>query len=729
MKVWLTAAELANEALPGLPSTKMGIHQLAEREGWADSLAYVRKRAGRGGGLEYNIVLLPPLARIEYERRHRKIAAETPAEAPQIVLGTDLSGRAARERDARLAIVQAYEAFGRGMRLTEASKAKIFVDSYNADRLEIDPWIKEIITQISVRTLARWRAARAEGRADKLAVDRAAARKGKGVLDAANGGAVRTFLLALLAHNPHMSARQLRDQIDSRFGKQLDVDGKPVAIPPERTLQHFVARLKEVEKVALTKLSDPDRYRGSMAPSGVGTYRWVTELNTMWMIDASPVDAMCVDGRHSIYACIDVATRRLVLYVSRTPRASGVALLIRKSILAWGVPDKIKTDNGSDFVANDTKRLFAALGVEMELSSPYTPQEKAFVERVIKTFQHDCATLLPGFVGHSVADRKRLEDRKSFADRLGEDTADTFGVSLTGAELQVQVDRWVEAIYAQREHSTTGVSPALAAAASRRPIRTVDPRALDLLLMPVAGGDGTREVTKLGVRVDNFHYVVLNALPGDRVLVRMDPADAGRVYAFSADDGRFVGEGLCPELAGINPAELIRAKKATQAEILSEKTREAKREIKALTKGPSLLERVLKVAERDMPKNIVAFPKPVEQHETPAIAAALDAMAPKPAPTPSAETLAMQARLMAQEAVVPLRLEETSHQRWHRALDVIGRMKAGEPVSADEAMWLGGYREGAEFKARALMHGDPLAEAATKNPAASWSDVAGQQTL
>ena len=446
MKEWCTARELAAQQLPGLPATESALIRYAGREGWNNSLAYVRRRAGRGGGLEYNVSLLPPSARVEFERRHRSIEAPEPTVAAAPTLGSGLSDRAARERDARLAIVSAFQAFERGQRLGNASRSKIFVDAYNGGTLIIDAWIRDLVPTLSPRSLARWCAARRAGRADRLAVDRSAARKGKGVLDVACNGRVRTYLLALIAHNPHLSAQHLRTLIRSEFGDHLTLSsGELVEVPPVRTIQHFVARLKDEECVALTKLSNPDRYRSAMAPSGVGTYRWVNEPNTLWMIDASPVDALCIDGRHSIYACIDIATRRLKLYVSRTPRASAVALLIRKSIMAWGAPDKVKTDNGSDFVANDTKRLFAALGIEMELSDAYSPQQKGHVERVIKTFQHDCATLLEGFVGHNVADRKRIEDRKSFADRLGEDTAEAFGVALTGAQLQAYVDRWVDA--------------------------------------------------------------------------------------------------------------------------------------------------------------------------------------------------------------------------------------------------------------------------------------------
>ncbi|MFL9829077.1 hypothetical protein [Rhodoplanes sp. SY1] len=217
----------------------------------------------------------------------------------------------------------------------------------------------------------------------------------------------------------------------------------------------------------------------------------------------------------------------------------------------------------------------------------------------------------------------------------------------------------------------------------------------------------------------------------------MDPADAGRIYAFDAEDGRFVGEGLCPELAGIDPAALMAARRAAQAEILDEATREARRTIKEITKGPALIERVLSVAERDVEAakapNVITLPKRTESHETPAIAAALDAMTPRRAdpPTPSVVMASTLTLKNAEDQIVrPLRTEETPHQRWKRALDLIGRIAKGDPVPADWAMWLGGYRAGPEFKGFALTYGDPLETdapqgAETKSPAASWHDATG----
>lgn len=721
MKEWFTAREAAELGLPGLPGTEQNVRRLAEREHWVDHPFLSRQRKGTegGGGREYHFRLFPTEAQLEFTRRALAVRREVTRDAEGNTGPTFGGTETARvNRDARLAIVRAFESFSAGLTLGLSSRLQIFADRYNAGSIEVEDWITEAVPHVSKRTLQRWRSAKSAGKAEALAVDRSTARKGKGVLDTANGGAVRTFVLALVAHQPLLSADHIRMLCRDEFGDRLQVERKghttSVEMPPVRTFQHFVKRLKEAEKVALTKLSNPDKYRSAMAPAGVGALRHIREPNALWQIDASPADALCVDGRHTIYAVIDIATRRALFYVSRTPRASAVALLLRRAILAWGVPDRIKTDNGSDFVASGTRRLFAALDIEMDVSDAYSPQQKGHVERLIGTFQRDCATLLPGFVGHNVADRKVIEDRTGFADRLGAETADLFDVSMTAADLQRFADDWAETRYNHSPHAALfGKTPAQAAMASEAEIRTVDPRALDVLLMPVPGKDGLRTVTKQGIRIDHFHYVINAALPGTQVFVRMDPNDAGRVLAFDAGDGSFIDEAICSELAGVHPSTVLAAKREAQSEALDAATREAKRYIREITKGRPLIERVLDVAARDVP-NVVSLPKRESEHATADIRNALDAAGePEPARPSQREAEAMGAlrreltpAIPERPKVTPIRTQETPQLRFKRALDLEARLEAGEELETSDAMWLGGYRAGPEYRALAAMRVD-----------------------
>ena len=71
---WYSVAQLASLNLPGLPADKRTLNRRIAREGWAQvadrmGIRLARHRAGRGGGLEYHVALLPPEARLELSRR------------------------------------------------------------------------------------------------------------------------------------------------------------------------------------------------------------------------------------------------------------------------------------------------------------------------------------------------------------------------------------------------------------------------------------------------------------------------------------------------------------------------------------------------------------------------------------------------------------------------------------------------------------------------------------
>ncbi|WP_137136650.1 DDE-type integrase/transposase/recombinase [Rhizobium sp. FKY42] len=720
MKEWLTAREISAEKLPDLPTTESAIIRLAERSAWDSHPSYARPRKGRGGGMEYHYRILPTLAQVAYVQKHM-VVGETATALSAAPEAPVITGKAGIERDARLAILNAFEIFSRGLRLNRQACIQVFCDKYQMGSVKVDDWVKELIPSVSRRTLWRWLSIQRLGITDALAVDRSKARAGSGVLETANSGKVRARILGLIASAPQLSADAVRTQIRADFGDTLNVASKGiiaiVPMPPLRTFQHFIKELKENHKVELLKLTNPDKFRSTMLPSGRGMYSDITAPNELWQIDASPVDALCTDGRHSVYVCIDIATRRMVTYISKTPRAAAVGMLIRKAILAWGTPKTIKTDNGSDFVAHETKRLFAALGIEPDPSDAYSPAQKGHVERAIETWQHSFVTLLPGYVGHSVADRKAIEDRKSFADRLGQDTAEAFNVQCTAAEFQEMSDRWCEDKYQHREHEGLGRrTPFNVANASGYIPRMVPERALDVLLMPVARNNGRCKVTKFGIRINHNYYRSASLHAGSEVFVRMDPTDSGRAYVFSLDQSEFLGEAICPELAGIHPQTFEKARKELNAKLLKERVDPIKAEIKAITSGPALIEKALEVAARDVP-NVIPLPKREQQQVTPQIAAALDVPSATDLPAVFADAdqrrEKIHAEIMAEltpkataENIQPIRTTVTPAQKFRRWLDVDQRLKAGAPVSEEEAYWAGHYANSAEFKTQKALYDD-----------------------
>jgi transposase InsO family protein len=714
MRDWLSPQELADLALPGLPDTKQGWNELIDREGWLQRKGKVRPRRGKGGGFEYHVDLLPPAALAIYAARAIgavEIARDDLAAAAADPQAAQLTLPALESRDARLALIAAADRFARNASLSRRTADTAFCALYGLDKLDIAPWIKAAVRRLSPRTLARWREQTKHGSSARLGVDRGAARRGKGLLATAEGGEVKRYILALVAHQPHLSADHVRECVAAKFPQ--------LSPPPVRTFQHVLRDLKRTEGALLAKITNPDAFKSRFRLSGTKSHP-VSRLNELWQIDASPADALCVDGRHSLYVCIDIFSRRIAIQVTRTPRAESVALLMRRAILAWGVPERVKTDNGSDFRAKATQRLFASLQIETEASTPFSPEQKGHVERSIGTLQRDLMPLLPGFIGHSVKDRKVIEERKAFSARLGESDAEAFCVELKAAELQRLCNEWAENRYAHRPHEgLAGATPFATAAAYPGKLKRIDDvRALDLLLAPIAGKDGLRTVGKTGLRIDHSHYIFAGKMPGAPVFVRMDPADMGRAFVFEPDGETYLGEALCPELAGVDPAEAVARARAEQKKLLEAGAKELRADMRKI-KPRDLAQAVLGRAEENAAK-IVAFPRGHDVYATPALDAAGEALRlPPPAPElPSAgEARALMAQyerrhdanvakvereLAGAQAdsagdVVALRARATLPQRMalFRELDALDRN--GVALAPSDMSWRDAFRRAPEF--------------------------------
>ena len=531
--------------------------------------------------------------------------------------------------------------------------------------------------------LRRWRAARGAGDVSRLGVDRGLARRGKGLLETAEGGAVRTYILALITRQPHLSADHVHKLVRDKF------PGVEVSV---RRYQGFLKALKAENKVLLTKLTNPDKFKSHYRVSGVNSHE-CSRLNQLWMIDASPADVMLTNGRYNIYACIDVFSRRLIIYVTKTPRSEAVQLLMRAAILMWGIPECVKTDNGSDFVAVATKRLFTLLKIDTETSAPFSPEQKGHIERAIKTFQHDLCPLLPGYVGHNVADRKVIEERKALSQRIGATEDIVFQVDLDDRELQRYCFEWSQGRYKSRKHAGLGNrTPREVAAEYQGEIRRIEDRhALDMLLVPVAG---VRTVGKQGIRLDHSFYLCPTVMPGEQVMARIDPQDMGHAWLFSPDGSQFLGDAICPELAGVDGAAAVARARAEQTRILKEGAAEIQRQARKI-KPRDMVDAVLRqsgqvVALSDFQRGAVS---------TPALDAARQALAGREPLVLDAERERPKPLQLAAPKTPVVALPETRDQRFRRALALEQEVSAGVQISNEDAIWLGAYQQQAEYAA------------------------------
>jgi len=135
-------------------------------------------------------------------------------------------------------------------------------------------------------------------------------------------------------------------------------------------------------------------------------------------LDCSPADILLADGkRYTLIGCVDVGTRRARLQVAESSNSLAVCALLRRSLLDFGVTDAVKMDNGKEYANFLVTTALLDLGIHIDWCTPFTPEEKPHIERFFLTFQRSLTTM-QGFIGHSVADRKAIESRHSFAERM-----------------------------------------------------------------------------------------------------------------------------------------------------------------------------------------------------------------------------------------------------------------------------------------------------------------------
>lgn len=678
---FFTAAELAELELDALPLKRQSISQRATRDGWKH-----RARQGRGGGREFALADLPADARAEILQRRILEQAATATgtngakRAPRATIAA-LSHKQATRHSARTLLLDTFDTW-RGQRSARAM-LDLFVAAFNRGDVELPSWAREQIGTVSRRTLERWCGHRSRGADETLAGRWAGGRQSV----FGQSRAAADFIVGAHAAQPLMRTEELQGLLATRFPQGVpDENGLLLEIPSIATVGRFLKtwRADPANAAAYLAFVDPDRNKSHHRFAAGDASAAITALNERWEIDASPADALCTDGRMNLYVVVDVATRRLRALVSNTPQTNASLLMIARACQAWGVPRTIGTDNGSDFKSAHFRAALRQLGVAHKLAPRYSPERKPFVERAIGSIQHKFMPLLPGYVGANVADRTKLRARQAFAQRLGVSDEDAFAVAISSVELQEQLDAWLANIYEQRPHSgLSGRTPhevAMELAAAQAPV-FADPAAIGMLLMPPARG-GTRVVGKEGITIDGVDYWVERLIPGQRLQVRLDPADAGRIYLYTdTDPWRFIGIGVNPDLAGLDRAELAGRMRADQA-IFEREGRAQLRKLARAADIHSVARRM--IGQAPVP---IAANTPTEW-STPALDEALRAANRADTPLAIAE-LTGRRREHADE--------ETSDQRYARAKRLRALVDAGQAIAAESLQWLEGYEVDREY--------------------------------
>ncbi len=111
--------------------------------------------------------------------------------------------------------------------------------------------------------------------------------------------------------------------------------------------------------------------------------------NRVWSLDFMS-DSLMSGRRFRTLNIIDDFNRKAITVEAEFSfPAIGVVQVMKRAIEEHGKPDKVRTDNGPEFLALDFTRWCEAQGIEIQYIQPGKPMQNGFVERFNRTYRQD----------------------------------------------------------------------------------------------------------------------------------------------------------------------------------------------------------------------------------------------------------------------------------------------------------------------------------------------------
>jgi putative transposase len=692
-KEWWTCREIAQARLPDLPQTPQGVETLLQRQGWRSHPEFARKRAGRGGGWEYNWQLFPSAAqrqllvhlRAAPKKPEGKIREETWAwyeGLPQTV-----KDKAA----ARLQVIQQIEA----------------LEPVLGRYLAVDNMAK--VSGVGERTIWTWLAliegVRVDDRLAYLAPRNRApdARKPRAVaFDPEFFDLIKSDFLRLA-----------QPSFSSCYRRALRVaKSKGWRVAPERTLRrHLDREVSPVTQVLCRKGVDavkrlhPTQRRDKTALhalEAVNADFHKFDVFVRW--PALPGQDAYI-GRPQMVAFQDIFSGRILAWrVDQTPNSTAVLLAAGDMIEDWGIPDHVLLDNGREFAAklitggaatryrfkvkeDDIPGLFTALGCEIHWATPYSGQSKP-IERAFRDMC-DAIAKDPRFDGAWTGNRPNAKPEDYGSRAI--DLAEFVRVLAEGIEEHnTRSNRRSEVAFGRSFAEVFDESYGSA------PIRRATEAQRRLWLM---GAEGVRLNTKTGeVAFQNNRYWAewMQDHAGTRVVARFDAADLWAGLHLYAQDGAYLGHAPTLEQSGFFDLEDART------------TARYRRAWLKAERDAAKAHKVYSAAELGRELDQVA---PVEPPKPEAKVVRLARTKTAKTPTaPFQKTTSATVTKLPVAAVQPVS-DELPREKFRRALELERAIEAGQPVTREQKRWLAGFQTTSTYRSERMLwdrHGDAM---------------------
>lgn len=600
-KIWFTAAEIADLALPGLPRAKRKVNERAAAELWAlkvDAVgaALARPRAARGGGLEYHISLLPPAARLALTKTEMAevadVSAAGPAQAPAsrwpwFEAQSDKTKAEARRRMTAVDAVRRYEDAG----LNRSAAVGLVAGQHDVSASTLWNWL-QLIAGIE------W--------TDWLP-HLAPCRKGGG-LEAEIDPDLWQILISdyLRFSKPTFSScyyRLVREHAEPRG----------LTVPNERTLRRKLDR--EVDpRLIVARREGADALRRTIPAQ----QRSVAQLHALELVNIDghkwDVFVKFPDGivrRPVMVALQDVYSRKFLSWrIGETEDRVLTRLAFADLFAKFGIPKGCLLDNGRAFASkwitggaksrfrfkirdDEPLGLLTQLGIATHWALPFRGQSKP-IERCFKDFC-DAIAKHPAFEG-AYTGNNPMAKPENYGERAVDWDVFVRVVAAGIAAHNAKPKRRTE--MGRQLYSFDQVFEASYAAA---PIGKATDEHLRLALLTADDRSTDRNSGVIELAGNRYWTPELSQIAGSRVTVRFDPDDLTKPIHVYSRDGRFLVTAPLFEATGF--LDMAAAKSRARQEA----------DVRKTAKRLAEMERLL-----DADQLAAMMPDHIDENETPA---------------------------------------------------------------------------------------------------------------
>ncbi|SBW11986.1 transposase [uncultured Alphaproteobacteria bacterium] len=682
MREWYTAAELAEMNLPGLPTTKRGIHMMAQGS-WKS-----RPRKGRGGGVEYHLSSLP--ATVQAKLIVRSTAVEK-ADNPEC--RTDDAARAARWAH--------YDSLPDNRKAKAKEKLATLqeVETLRLGGMPVDIAAQQVaaLRGVGLSTIHSWRKKVAGvPKADWLPY-LADQYTGRTATEECSPDAWEMIKGDYLRpEQPNFS------QCYRNLMRAAKANGW--SVPSERTLLRrlsssvhpmVVVLRRKGQDAALRMYPALERDRSVFrAMEAVNTDGHVWDVRVEW--PDGEIGRPCMVGFQDLYS-----GKLLSWRVDRSENTWAVRLAFGDMVEQYGIPEHCYFDNGRSFASKwltggvpnryrfkvkeeEPVGIVTQMGVQVHWTTPYHGQSKP-IERYWRDLAQNVArhpAFAGAWTGNTVANKPSNYGSKAipidkFLDVVASEIAEHNARAGRDTRVCRKVLSFDDAFEGSRKQS---------------PVTRCSDEQRRLWMLAAEGIHVSRTdgVVKL---MDNRYWAEwLHLHLGEKVVARFDPDflwDGLEIYRL---DGVYLGHADCLAPAGYNDAEAARTQSRARRQWLRGVKMQAEAEVRMSPDAVAAL--IPPHSPTPAPTGtVVALPRPVHdlrrtpvQTLTPAQEARREAMVHE-FPSPAA----------------PASVADEKRQRFARAQAAEAQLAAGGTLSDAEARWLAAYQKLPEYRALAAV--------------------------